>query len=36
MIDGIKGTADPYRELEERTFWFAESCRDFVKKLPRD
>ena len=22
-------------DLEERTYLFAESCRDFVKKLPR-
>ena len=24
-----------YRELEDRTFRFAERCRDFVKKLPK-
>ncbi len=24
-----------YRELEERTFRFAEKCRDFTKKLPK-
>lgn len=24
-----------YRDLEERTYRFAEKCRDFVKKLPR-
>ncbi|OHA90489.1 MAG: four helix bundle protein [Candidatus Zambryskibacteria bacterium RIFCSPHIGHO2_01_FULL_44_22b] len=24
-----------YRELEERTYRFAKSCRDYVKKLPR-
>ena len=24
-----------YRELEERTFHFAKSCRDWVKKLPK-
>lgn len=24
-----------YRELEERTFDFAQNCRDFVKKLPK-
>lgn len=24
-----------YRELEERTFRFAEKCKEFVKKLPK-
>lgn len=24
-----------YRDLEERTYKFAERCRDFVKKLPK-
>lgn len=24
-----------YRELEERTYKFAERCRDFVRKLPK-
>ena len=27
--------ANKYRELEERTFHFAERCRDFTKKLQR-
>lgn len=28
-------STNKYRELEERTFKFAEKCRDFVKKLPK-
>lgn len=28
-------STNKYRELEERTFGFAEKCRDFVKKLPK-
>jgi four helix bundle protein len=31
----MKQNANKYRELEERTFQFAERCRDYVKKLPK-
>lgn len=31
-----KDDTNKYRELEERTFKFAEMCREFVKKLPRN
>ena len=27
--------SNPYRDLEERTYKFAENCRDFTLKLPK-
>lgn len=34
-MEKAQNTNGKYGELEERTFRFAESCRDFMKKLPR-
>jgi len=33
-MNGTQST-NKYRELEERTYRFAQQCRDFLKKLPK-
>lgn len=32
----MEKVTNKYRDLEERTFRFAERCREFVKRLPRN